>query len=135
MRPVKLIAILVASTALSGCGGLFGGGRFTLPSLVENKPVPITIVQPTPMELNDVTWKVYTPETLAAEVQQAPTGTVYYVLTQDEYNVLAMNLSEMRRYIEDQSAVNATLINAIKINEGERTPAVEVSPPAARPAQ
>jgi hypothetical protein len=63
------------------------------------------------------------------------TNTVFYVLTQDGYDKLSMNLAELRRYISDQDAANDFLERAIEINANPTpapaTPAPTTPAPAA----
>lgn len=114
----QTLVLALAAITLAACS--HRGGTAELPPIIENRPAPIPDVKATPMELRDVNWRVYTADELAQEAERARASgepVVYYVLVKPDFEVLAMNLSEMRRYIEDQSAINDTLIAAIKINE------------------
>lgn len=91
-----------------------------------HKPIAIpTEIDPAPMDLKEVHWKVYSVEELKAVVaQMEATGqkdAVFYVLPKEEYDALAFNIAEMKRYIEDQKATKEFLVEAIKINNGEKT--------------
>jgi hypothetical protein len=118
MKLNNILAVVAASVMLSGC---FGGVR--IPDIRIHRPIEIPDIQPSPMTLQTVTWQVYTVAELSEMVRQAEasgqTDVVFYVLPQDQYNALAFNLAEMRRYIEDQKAANRYLTDAIKINNGE----------------
>lgn len=114
----KILALTLASVALASCA--HRGGNSELPPIIENRPAPIPNVQATPMDLKNVEWRVYTADEMAQEAERARASgepVVYYVLVKPDFEILAMNLSEMRRYIEDQRAINDTLLAAIKINE------------------
>jgi hypothetical protein len=115
---VKIQTIAIMSfLALAGCAT-------TCPTPVVNVPHNITIpnVQPQPMNLQHVPWKVYTPDQLNALIAtlktQGMTNVTFYVLDQNGFNALAYNLTDMQRYIKDQKAQNDYLIQAIEINNG-----------------
>jgi len=57
--------------------------------------VPITKPNsPAPVTLNNITWKVL-------EVN----GLIYYAVTISDYQILAQNLLELKRYIEEQKGI------------------------------
>lgn len=115
---MKKILFPLIALSLSGCATL-GDFRITT-----HKPIPIPDIQPQPMQLKDVKWKVYTVDELKAMIAQmeatGQTSAVFYVLDKDNYDALAFNLVEMKRYIEDQKSTNQYLIKSIKINNGEK---------------
>lgn len=114
----KLAAVVALSMTMAACGGR------VIPDIRIHRPIAIPEVQTPPMTLQRVEWQVYTTAELRAMVEAAEangeTDTVFYVLPQAGYNALAFNLAEMRRYIEDQQAANQYLVDAIKINNGEK---------------
>lgn len=118
MKLSKLAAVAALAITLAGCNGA------RIPDIRIHRPIAIPEVQPTPMTLQRVEWRVYTVAELRAMVDAAEangeTDTIFYVLPQDGFNALAFNLAEMRRYIEDQKAANQFLVDAIKINNGEK---------------
>lgn len=102
---------------LGGCAHWFGGQPDTTTVF---KPIEIPNVQPTPMTLRPVQWRVYTVAQLRTMVAQmeasGQTEAVFYVLPREEYESLAFNLAEMARFIRDQRAANEYLVEAIEIN-------------------
>ncbi len=113
----KMAAVLALTLSLAACG-------HSIPGITVNRPITIPEVQPTPMTLQRVEWKVYTVAELRDMVNAAEangeTDTIFYVLPKEGFDSLAFNLAEMRRYIEDQKAANQYLVDAIKINNGEK---------------
>ena len=88
------------------------------PRISFHKPVPINPPRVAPMTLNEVQWKAYdkaTLKNLVAEMEAHP-DRIVYVLTQDGFTSLALNLAEMKRYITDQKDANEFLVKSIDIN-------------------
>lgn len=112
------VAFATLALTLAACGSVQVPPPVVVP---HNAPVPI--VQPTPLQLKPVQWKVYTTEQLKALVAQLEAqgqqNVTFYVLSQDNFNSLAFNLTEMERYIKDQKAENDFLIQSIEINNGQ----------------
>lgn len=119
-KAIKLITIIALASSLAGCGTIHKG-KFTI--FTSNKPVPVPIVQPAPMNLAQVEWKTYDLSKLKVLVTEleltGQSDTVFYVMDKQSFDVLAMNLSEMKRYITDQGDVNKQLREAIAINAGD----------------
>lgn len=90
-----------------------------LPPINTNRPAPVPKVEPTPMNLTHVEWKVYTAAELKAELDRSAPDTVFYVLTPNEFRNLTMNVTEMKRFIEDQRDINQALIAAIEVNTNQ----------------
>lgn len=116
MHLSKFAAIIALSFGLTACGH----AGITLPVISFHKDAPVTIPVVPPMALSGVKWQVYdlaTLKTLVAGMEaRGETNAVIYVLDQGNYEALAMNLSEMKRYITDQKAANDYLTAAIKTN-------------------
>ena len=119
MKTLSRLAVIAMAATLAGCNG---GVR--IPQIMVNRPIAIPAVVTPPMTLQRVEWRVYTTAELAEMVRQAEaageTETIFYVLDKPGYDALSFNLAEMRRFIEDQQAANNFLVDAIKINNGER---------------
>lgn len=96
--------ILVALLLLGGCAT-------TKPAPV---PVPIPNIQPQPMDMHRVDWKVYRADQLRAILDNADPDTIFYVLDQKNFRNLTLNLTDMERYIGDQSDINDTLIGILE---------------------
>jgi len=117
---MRRLLVVLSLLLLGGCETL-ADFRITT-----NKPIAVPDIQPGPMQLKPVSWKVYTVDELKALVASmeaaGQTTTVFYVLDKENFDSLAFNLVEMKRYIEDQRATNQFLIEAIAINNGEDRP-------------
>lgn len=110
--------IVASMLLLSACGGSSG-----VPNIQTNVPVPVVAPVVAPMDLGSVRWVVRDlnglKELVAQMESSGQTSVIFYVLPQDDYNTLAMNLAEMKRYIADQKAANEFLVSATKTNAGK----------------
>lgn len=127
---MKNVAILVTALALGACAHTPDA-----PRIQTNVPAPVAQPVIAPMDLGQVHWIVRDLPGLKALVAQmeasGQTNVIFYVLTQDDYNTLAMNLSEMKRFIADQKAANEFLVKAIQTNsQTGATPAKPADPTA-----
>jgi hypothetical protein len=124
MKIFRITAIVAASILLSGCSWLSKEFNITT-----NNPIPIPDVKPVPLELKPVQWQVYTVDELKAMVAQMEANgnknAVFYVMDQENFNALAYNIAEMKRFIEDQKSTNEFLVKAIEINNGTAKPSAE----------
>lgn len=119
----KVVLATSLALSLSGCSLL---GKLD-PNITTHQPIPVPEnQQPAPMSLKPVTWKVYNAAEMKAAIQQmearGQTDSVFYVLSKEDYEALAFNFADMKRYIADQKAINEFLIEAIRINNGEKKP-------------
>lgn len=125
MNPLKLAVIGLAAVSLSACLTT----NQNVPEINTNKPAPVVVPVVAPMDLQSVQWTVRDVEGLKALIAQmeatGQTNVVFYVLTQDQYDALAMNLAEVKRYVNDQKAANDFLKAAIDTNA---TPAEKPTP-------
>ncbi len=131
---MKKVAILVTALALGACAHTPDS-----PRIQTNVAAPVAQPVIAPMDLGQVHWIVRDLPGLKALVAQmeasGQTNVIFYVLTQDDYNTLAMNLSEMKRFIADQKAANEFLVKAIQTNsQTGATPAKPATDPA-KPAE
>lgn len=124
MTIFRIAAVVASAMLLSGCAWLSKEFNVTT-----NNPIPIPDVKPVPLDLKPVQWRVYTVEELKAMVAQMEASgnknAVFYVLDQENFNALAYNISEMKRFIEDQKSTNEFLVKAIEINNGTAKPSAE----------
>lgn len=64
---------------------------------IDNKPVEVIITQPArpkPIKLSNITWKILTVD-----------NTIYYGLRVKDYEILAVNMEEIKRYIKAQNNI------------------------------
>lgn len=119
MQKLTNVAAIAVSALLAGCGST------KLPTLNFNRAAPVAPPVVNPMTFTQINWEVYDLSKLKQLVARleasGQTQIVIYVLTQDGYEALAGNLSEMKRYISDQKAANEFLVKSLVIN-GKETP-------------
>jgi hypothetical protein len=102
---VKHIGVLVLGLLLAGCNQTTK--VFDKPVLVDRTELMVPPVQP--VVQNDMSWIVITPENYSQKIEELSTkgNVVLFALTPQGYQTLAMNLAEMRKFIQSQ---NATVI-------------------------
>jgi hypothetical protein len=130
MKLAKLTLVGAAFASLAACQT----GQ-NVPDVVTNRPAPVARPVVPPMDLQNVQWRVRDLDGLKALVadmeRTGQNNAVFYVLTQDQYDALAMNLAEVKRYIADQDAANEFLGAALDTNA---RPAPQAAPaPAEEP--
>lgn len=115
MKYVKIALAVCLILIMSACKTVQG-----VPDVVTNRPAPVAKTVIAPMELQNLRWVVRDVAGLCAladRLEASGNGsTIFYILDQDSYNALAMNISEVRRYVNDQNAANDFLAAAIDAN-------------------
>lgn len=110
---MKTTRTLILSTFLlliSGCG-LFQQKEPEVEIRVVTKPAEFKIYHPylpPEVSLRDVEWDVITPENLEEKVKEYERkdgNFVVYAITPEEYEDIAYNLQELRRFILQQKAI------------------------------
>lgn len=104
----KILALGLLTLSLAGCQT---AQQATMPTLAA-VPVPT----PQPVTMRDVKWKVYNVRELEALIaQQKKAGTdkafVMMAVTPQGYQNMALNLTELERYIREQKEVIVFLKN------------------------
>jgi len=92
------------------------------PIKVNSVPTPIVITQPpapSPIVVNNVNWQVVTGSNLnqfviQAQKDQGTSDPVFVVLSVDDYKILLANLTDIKRYIQQQQAIIAYYQTATK---------------------
>lgn len=102
----KLLILLAIFTLLVGCTAL------SETISVEKRVISIPIFHPPlpdSITMNDVKWKVLTPEIMEQLVKDEKEGkpvlVIFYGLTPKQYEALAGNMQELKRYIKGQKAI------------------------------
>jgi hypothetical protein len=101
------------SLALMAVLGLVSACDSTKEIEVITKPGQIQIAQPAmprPIKLNDVTFKVVNASNInqfiaEQKVKAGDTGYVFIAISVKDYENLALNLEELKRYVDQQKAV------------------------------
>jgi len=103
----KFLPILLLSFALAGCQ------TADAPLQVSTKPIELTVMQPIdpePVRMQDVTWRVVTKENVNKFIdeQVKQTGNVnpvFVVISMKDYQALSLNLADLKRYIDQQKQI------------------------------
>jgi hypothetical protein len=132
MNFARLALLGIAVTTMTACTTTQG-----VPNVVTNRPAPVARPDIAPMDLENVRWVVRDVAGLRALADSMEASgqkdVVFYVLDQDSYNALAMNIAEVRRYINDQDAANDFLLAAIDTNSRAAVKPEEKKPAAEKP--
>lgn len=113
MQNVKIwLTLVLSSIALSGCASFdFFGGPKVKPleiKTVQQEKVQLNAQEPAPLEPRKIQWFIITPENadeVFAELEKKKYDVVLFGLTDDGYENLSLNMSELRAYILKQRSV------------------------------
>lgn len=101
---IHAISVALMATFLVACAGT----KTIELEVVEEDPVTIARVEPQkPLELADVKWYVVTHETIDevhAKIERTQGSLVYYAIIPKGYENLALNLEEVRTYMNGLQA-------------------------------
>lgn len=105
---MTLLTLIVSTTV--GCASLFK--RDPIPVEIRTVEVPIPITHPTlprPIDLKEPQWYVVSDsnvDTFLEEIQNLNNGQVVFVaMTVSDYELMAYNIQEIRRYINQMKEV------------------------------
>jgi hypothetical protein len=102
---LKYLLILSGLLASSGCSLLQTQEKFVVKSEYIQQKIPIK-PRPNAIKLNSIKFRVITEENLQEYLKEfSDTSVVFFALSVQDYETLALNMSEIRRYIEQQKAV------------------------------
>lgn len=96
MRPIMLLPLMLA--------GCFSTAEPITVTEYVVRDIP-TVPRPRPIELNDLDFDVVTSDSIEQYLQTLGDDYVFVSLTIPEYENLALNIDELRRYIEQQQAI------------------------------
>src|SRR6056300_1395604 len=123
-KSLTLLSLCLVVLTTSGCSSL---GFFNKPEkeiVVQTKLVERNIPlqrAPKPMTLNDVKWYVVTEENfdefLETYKKENGDAWVFYAMSVRGYESMALNMAEIRRYLESQNAIILYYEEAIKPQE------------------
>ena len=112
---MRILAISLMALTVSGCASwnLFGSDPEPRPPVeIVVREVPQRLYQPpapNPLELEDVDWFVITEENFQEQIQRLESlqggGWVIFAVTPQDYENMAYNFQEMRRYIRQQGEI------------------------------
>lgn len=106
---IRSAAIIILSLSLQGCALLGWKGIETL--TVKKQEVartPLNLPDPAPIRSHSPRWIVVTPDNVERvwqQMKESKTDMVLFALTDDGYEELAINMAEIRNFIELQKKV------------------------------
>ena len=111
MQLQKFFVILSSLLLISGCSVL--EPKIVTKTEYVEKQIPLQ-PHPKPLKLSAVEWQVVTKDTLAEVLQKLPDPYVLYAISVPNYEIMAVNLAEIKRYIGQQKAIILYYENAVK---------------------
>lgn len=118
MELAKYLMIWSLLLLVSGCA---------TPTVKEKEYIQQTIEQkerPRGVEMHDVKWYVVTPENIEEFLENFKQNTgdvVFFAISVPHYENLALNLAELRRYIEQQQSIIVYYENSINKPDSNET--------------
>lgn len=112
---LKNLSILALAISLSSCAS----DRVIVKTEYVRQNIPLQ-VHPAPLQLNGVKWDVVTRENLqefVEEFEKINGDLVFFAVNVPGYENMALNLAEIRRYIEQQKAIIVYYEDMIKNEE------------------
>ena len=110
-----LLAVMAILLFLTGCSG-FREPEIKVVTQIEKTTVP-TVARPKPIDLVDTRVYVVTKdnyESFVKEFTEEHGELAYVVLSMKDYENLAINIADLRRYIEQQTEIIVYYENAVK---------------------
>ena len=105
---VVLLSLLTVLTVTSGCSVLRPETQIITQTEYLQRNIPIQAA-PKPLTLNSVKWYVVTEQNYEEFLEQYKKEHgepyVYYAMSVRTYEAMALNLAELRRYIQQQQAI------------------------------
>ena len=117
-----LLAAMVVLLFLTGCS-TFREPEIKVVTQIEKTKVPI-VARPKPIDLVDTRVYVVTKdnyESFVKEFTEEHGELAYVVLSMKDYENLAINIADLRRYIEQQTEIIVYYENAVKPNPADDT--------------
>ena len=117
-----LLAAMAILLFLTGCS-TFREPEIKVETQIEKTTVP-TVARPKPIDLVDTRVYVVTKdnyESFVKEFTEEHGELAYVVLSMKDYENLAINIADLRRYIEQQTEIIVYYENAVKPNPADDT--------------
>lgn len=131
---LTILSVLVVLPTLSGCSSLSWFKQekeIVVQTEYVEKKIPLTAAAK-PMTLNDVTWYVVTEANFEEFVEKYKKENgnewVFYAISVRGYEAMALNMAEIRRFVEEQKAVIVYYEGAISGNKKEDNAEASSSP-------
>ena len=107
---VRLLSILTIPLLISGCS-VFGGWNGVEPITIQkkaNERQKLNITEPAPLKPRSPKWIIITPENAEQvwkHLEEEKVDLVLFALTDDGYEELAINMAELRNFINTQRQI------------------------------
>ena len=111
MQLQKFFVILSSLLVINGCSVLEPKVVTKTEYVAKNIPLQ---PPPKPLTLSNVEWSVVTKDTLEEVLAKMQEPYVFYAISVPSYEVMALNLAEIKRYIGQQKAIITYYENAIQ---------------------
>ena len=119
----KILSLLLVLLLLSSCSSFRPEPEIKVVTKIEKTVVPIQ-PQPKPVQMNDIKIYVVSPsenfEEFKKEFEAKNGGDSYIAISVKDYQNLAKNFAELRRYIEQQKAIIVYYEKAAKPKDKEK---------------
>ena len=112
----KSLVILVSLITLAGCSGLKMEPEIKTVTKIEKITVPI-VARPKPLQLNDTRVFVVTKDNydeFVKEFTEVYGELAFVALSMRDYELLALNIAEIRRYLNQQKEIIVYYEKAVK---------------------
>jgi len=131
-RYLTTLPLLLSLLLISGCSsfGLFNKPEkeIVVETKIVDKAIPIQ-AHPRPLNMNDVTWYVVTEENYSEFIEKYKKENgnpwVFYVISVRGYESLALNMAEIRRYVEQQKQIILYYERAVTPQDKKKEDSVE----------
>lgn len=101
----KYLMIWSVLLATSGCSLLQPQKEVVVETKIIERNIPLQ-ARPKPLKLNSIVWRVVTQDNLQEFLDSyKDSSIVFFALTVQDYEALAINMSDIKRYIEQQKAI------------------------------
>ncbi len=125
---LTISSLLLLTLLLSSCGYLRKPEKEIVVQTVEVQKVIPVQPRPKPVDMTDVKFYVVTEENyeeFKEKFMKTNNDLVFYVVSVHDYENLALNMSELFRYIKQQKEIVVYYEEAVKIKPQEKTDAKE----------
>ena len=112
----KSLVILISLITLAGCSGLTPEPEIKTVTKIEKITVPI-VARPKPLQLNDTRVFVVTKDNydeFVKEFTEVYGELAFVTLSMGDYELLALNIAEIRRYLNQQKEIIVYYEKAVK---------------------
>lgn len=100
---MSLTKSLLLSSILFLTGCSMFGNTVTQTELIQ-KEIPI-VPQPEPLNLKPIQWKIITKNNVNSFLEGLQSEQVYVIMTVNDYETLAVNMADIKQYLQEQKRI------------------------------